>query len=182
MTRFDAPILVSDRDPRGGYRPDPVPGPDVTDLRDSEPVPDLDEPIVSLRPGVGGSKAWAVAGSSTAGPGALLASDPRVNRTVPTIFYRTELHLEGRAAYGASIPVLPGMIFGATGDLAWGTTDAPTDQVDFVVVEVDPSDTTRHLTSDGSESFGTRREVIPVRGGDQDTVAVRRTRWGPITE
>lgn len=48
VTRFDVPMLVSDELPEGGYRPAPVPGPDVIDLRDRDSVPRWEEPAVAF--------------------------------------------------------------------------------------------------------------------------------------
>lgn len=181
MSRFDAPMLVADGGPDGGYRPVRVPGPEVVDLGDRAPVPERDRPVVSFRAGVGGSNAWAVAGGLTTGEGALLASDPHVGRGVPPYFYRTQMHWGEHSAYGASVPGLPGISYGATESLAWGSTNAWTDQRDHVVVEVDPADSSRYRTPEGPAAFGTRREVIAVRSGDPDTLEVRTTRWGPVS-
>lgn len=180
VTRFDVPMLVSDASPEGGYRPAPVPGPDVVDLRVRKPVSREGEPVVWFPPGTGGSNAWAVSGELTPESGALVASDPHVGRSVPPYFYRVELHWRGRSAYGASVAGLPGIVIGATHDLAWGVTNGWTDQRDEVVVTVDPADSTRYLTPDGSEPFRSRREIVPVRGGEADTTVVPTTRWGPV--
>lgn len=182
VTRFDVPMLVSEELPAGGYRPARVPGPEVIDLRDRDSVPRWDEPVVAFPPGVGGSNAWAVSGHLTAGEGALLASDPHVGRSVPPYFYRVEMHWQDRSAYGASIAGLPGIIIGATRDLAWGVTNAWTDQRDEVVVRLDPADSTRYLTPDGPEPFGSREELISTSGGRVDTLTVRTTRWGPVQD
>lgn len=164
VTRFDVPMLVSDELPEGGYRRAPVPGPDVIDLRDRDSVSRWEEPVVAFPPAVGGSNAWAVSGDRTSGEGALLASDPHVGRSVPPYFYRVEMHWRGRSGYGASIAGLPGIIIGTTRDLAWGVTNAWTDQRDEVVVRVDPADSTRYMTPDGPEPFGSREELISTSG------------------
>lgn len=180
VTRFDVPMVVSDTSPEGGYRPAPVPGPDVVDLRGRKPVFREGEPVVSFPPGMGGSNAWAVSGELTPEGGALVASDPHVGRSVPPYFYRVELAWRGRSAFGASVAGLPGIIIGSTHDLAWGVTNGWTDQRDEVVVTVDPADSTQYLTPEGPEPFRSRRQIIPVRGGEADTTLVRTTRWGPV--
>ena len=99
---------------------------------------------------------------------------------MPNIFYRVELEWPERALRGVSIPGLPGVLIGASNDVAWGATVSNADQSDWVVVEVDPADPNRYLTPDGSEAFTTRSAEIAVAGGEPVRVDTRATRWGPV--
>ena len=85
-----------------------------------------------------------------------------------------------RALRGVSIPGLPGVLIGASNDVAWGATVSNADQSDWVVVEVDPADPTRYLTPDGYEAFATRSAEIAVAGSAPERVETRTTRWGPV--
>ena len=60
---------------------------------------------------------------------------------------------------------LPGVLIGASQDVAWGATVSNADQSDWVVVEVDPSDPTRYRTPEGFEPFVTGSAEIAVAGG-----------------
>ena len=66
---------------------------------------------------------------------------------------------------GASIPGLPGVLIGASDDVAWGATVSNADQSDWVVVEVDPAEPTRYRTPAGYEAFTTGSSEIVVAGG-----------------
>jgi penicillin G amidase len=175
-TRFDAPLLLADAgDPTGGYRPLPIPGPEVVDLRGREPGPTPTIRIFGDRPL--GSNAWAV----TSGEGLpVLASDPHLPHGIPNVWYRAELHWDAGRVLGAGPPGLPGILVGMSDHLTWGPTAAMVDQTDLVLVEVDPADTLRYRTPEGWEPFRVREELLQVRGGSPESLTVLETRWGPV--
>jgi penicillin amidase len=178
-SRFDAPLVLEDDDATGGFVPSEVPPASVIDLR-VIPRPSFPRKIVRPPLLAAGSNNWAVAGERTRHGGALLANDTHLPLQVPNTYYRVELSWNGRMARGVSVPGAPGVILGATDDLAWGATNALADQTDLVLVEADPDDPTRYRGPDGLVSFDRSVERIAVRGGDSVEVEIRRTRWGPI--
>lgn len=99
-----------------------------------------------------GSNAWAVAGSRTASGAALLANDPHVTFTQPSLWYQTGLDLAGETAYGVTVPGIPGVIAGASRHLAWGITNSWAD--------------TQDLATDAPEPAWREDSTIEVRGGD----------------
>jgi penicillin amidase len=100
-----------------------------------------------------GSNAWAVAGERTASGAPLLANDPHVTFTQPSLWYQVGLRLSDESTgYGVTVPGVPGLIAGASTDLAWGITNSWVDTQDLAV----------------APPPGTWREesVVEVRGGD----------------
>jgi acyl-homoserine lactone acylase PvdQ len=69
--------------------------------------------------------------------------------------YRCELQWPGGALRGARFQVCPRYLIGASDVLAWGATVSNADQSDWVVVDVDPKDSSRYATPSGSETFAT---------------------------
>jgi penicillin amidase len=180
-SRFDRPVLgVTPSDPTGGYVPRPIPGPDVVDLR-TRRAPDHGGPPRVEPPLTGpASNSWAVDATRGAERRAIVANDPHLSLRLPSIFYRIELEWDDRALRGVGIPGLPGVLIGASNDVAWGATVSNADQSDWVVVEVDPADPNRYLTPDGSEPFATTTADIDVKGGSPVHIETRTTRWGPV--
>jgi penicillin amidase len=180
-SRFDRPVLGSSpADPTGGYVALPIPGPDVVDLRARPALPRQSSPRVDP-PLVGpASNSWAVDATRGADGRAIVANDPHLRLQLPNIFYRVELEWQGRALRGASIPGLPGVLIGASNDVAFGATVSNADQSDWVVVELDPADPDRYLTPDGSEPFTTESAEIAVAGAEPVRIVTRATRWGPV--
>jgi penicillin G amidase len=180
-SRFDRPVLgATPSDATGGYVPLPIPGADVVDLRTSH-APAHGGPARVEPPLTGpASNSWAVDATRGAGRRAIVANDPHLSLRLPNIFYRVELEWGARALRGVSIPGLPGVLIGASNDVAWGATVSNADQSDWVVVEVDPADPNRYLTPDGYEPFATSGTEIAVKGGAPAHVETRATRWGPV--
>jgi penicillin amidase len=127
------------------------------------------------------SNAWVVGGSRTASGMPIVANDMHLGLSRPALFYLVGLHAPGLDVVGMSIPGAPGVAAGRSGAVAWGYTNAMVDDADFFVERVDPADTARYLTPDGSAPFDTRIEVIDVSGWPaRDSLVVRETRNGPI--
>lgn len=127
------------------------------------------------------SNSWVVGGARTRSGMPLLANDMHLGLDHPSIWYLIGLHAPGLDVVGESLPGAPGVIAGHTAGVAWGFTNAMVDDSDFFIERVDPADTTRYLTPEGSESFRVREESIRVRGRDEPVrLQVRETRHGPV--
>jgi penicillin amidase len=180
-SRFDRPVLgASPSDPTGGYAPLPIPSADVVDLR-TRPVPAPGGPPRVEPPLLGpASNNWAIDATRGADGRAIVANDPHLSLRLPNIFYRVELGWGDRVLRGASIPGLPGVLIGASNDVAWGATVSNADQSDWVVVEVDASDPARYRTPEGFEPFTRGSAEIAVAGRAPVNIETRATRWGPV--
>lgn len=136
-----------------------------------------------------GSNAFAVAGASASGPGALLANDMHLSLGVPNIWYRTTLRyrqadangtvVERRVA-GLTLPGTPALVAGQNEHVAWGFTNSYADVQDWVVVHATDPQGTRYRSPQGIEDMVYRDEVIQVRGGASVPLRIAETRWGPV--
>jgi penicillin amidase len=188
MTRFDAPLDGTDADPTGGYKPMPVPGPEV--FKASEHASMFrGELHIDTGLAVLGSNSWAVAGSRTSHGGAVVANDMHLPLLLPNIWYRAAIEWDPgdgsrRTVAGVSLPGIPGIVAGSSDALAWGFTNLTADLVDLVPIETLPGDDTRYRVAEGSEAFQIRREIISDNLPDAEAaeLEVQLTRWGPITD
>ncbi|HET9480470.1 MAG TPA: penicillin acylase family protein, partial [Candidatus Polarisedimenticolia bacterium] len=87
-----------------------------------------------------------------------------------------------RRVTGLTLPGTPAMVVGSNGRVAWGFTNSYGDWTDLVIVEPDPSDPNAYVTPDGPRPFATHHETLKVKGGADETVEVRWTRWGPVID
>jgi penicillin amidase len=106
-----------------------IPAPSVLDVRHDSNAPTalvlhhVDERAVA------GSNAWAVAGTLAGGP-ALVAGDPHLTESVPTIWYHMRLRQAGNAAAtpldmtGLVLPGTPLVTMGSNGSVAWSFTNS----------------------------------------------------------
>jgi penicillin amidase len=132
-------------------------------------------------PGMSGaSNSWVVGGAYTETGKPILASDPHLGFQAPVLWYLARIEAPGLHVAGATAPGVPFTILGHNERIAWGMTSTQSDLQDLFVETVDPDDPGRYLTPDGPRRFITRTEVIRVRGGDDVTLNVRKTRHGPV--
>ena len=84
------------------------------------------------------SNNWAVAPSRSANGHALLAGDPHLELTLPSIWYEAHIVVPGKLdVYGVTIPGAPAMIIGFNRDAAWTFTNTGADVVDYYAEKVD---------------------------------------------
>ncbi len=128
----------------------------------------------------GASNVFSAAPSRSAAGGALLANDPHLNLTAPSIWYLARLELETGGVIGGTIPGMPVVLVGRSEELAWGLTNAYLDDVDLYVEELNPDNPEEYRTPDGWAAFETRREIIEIAGEAPVTITLRETENGPV--
>jgi len=130
-----------------------------------------------------GSNNWAVAGWRSGTGQAMLANDMHLGIRVPNTWYRARLRVNGDTdVTGVTLPGVPAVVAGSNGRVAWGFTNSYGDWVDLVELEIDPQDSTRYRVPDGWETFRQVKEAIAVKGGEDQILDLRLTRWGPVVE
>lgn len=173
-TRDQATAWLSALMARG---PAPTVGPE--DAR-SAVMPGLFPPVDHA----GASNAWALAPARAAAGAPILANDPHMAFSAPTMWYLAHLEFprpDGPfGVIGATIPGVPVHMMGRNPDFAWGLTAAYIDDADLYIEKIDPADPSRYLTPDGSQPFATRREVIALPDGKSEEIEIRATRHGPV--
>jgi penicillin amidase len=133
-----------------------------------------------------GSNSWAVAPAHSATGTALLANDPHLGVSMPSLWYVVGLHCapKGKACpfdmAGAGFPGVPGLVLGHNDRIAWGLTNVGPDVQDLVMELQDSGDGSTYKTADGSARFETRTEKIGLGGGETVDVIVRESVHGPI--
>jgi len=118
------------------------------------------------------SNNWAVMPKRSATGNALLAGDPHLDLTLPSLWYEAHLVVPGRLdVYGATIPGAPAVVLGFNRDVAWTFTNTGADVMDFYVEEVDDDRRpTRHRVDGAWRPIEARVETY--RGQKGETVAV----------
>ena len=130
------------------------------------------------------SNNWAVAPSRSRSGKALLAGDPHLELTLPSIWYEAHLVVPGRLdVYGVSIPGAPGITIGFNRDVAWSLTNTGADVIDFYRETVDDNgQPTKHLVDNAWRDFEVREEIYRNPKGEVIRVdTVRFTYRGPLT-
>jgi penicillin G amidase len=142
--------------------------------------------LAGAGPDLAGSNGFVVAGSRSATGGALLANDPHLDISMPSVWYLVGLHcapISAACPYelaGAGFPGVPGIVLGHNDRIAWGLTNVGPDVQDVFEERVDPADPTHYMYKGQSLPFDVRHETIKVSGGDPVTLDVRSTVHGPV--
>jgi penicillin amidase len=98
-----------------------------------------------------GSNNWAVSPSRSATGHALLAGDPHLELTLPSIWYEAHLVVPGvMDVYGVTIPGAPAVIIGFNRDVAWTFTNTQADVADWYVETVDDDERPMRYRLDGA--------------------------------
>jgi penicillin amidase len=134
-----------------------------------------------------GSNDWVVGPAMSASGGALLANDPHLGISMPSVWFINGLHcapVTYACPYdvaGVTFPGVPGVILGHNARIAWGATNVEPDVQDLVIETVDPADPDRYLGPGGTpRTFATRTERILVKGGAPVDITIRETVHGPV--
>ncbi len=83
---------------------------------------------------------FAAVAARTAAGAPLLANDPHVALTAPSLWYLARIQLASGGVIGGTIPGIPAVLSGRNPHLAWGLTPARIDDQDVVMEEVQPGD------------------------------------------
>ncbi len=184
------PIQPNGRDaPRYDFRP--LPSPAAPDSVPSAIVSSGDPLDALLALGAArdrdealGSNNWAVAPSRTRDGYALLAGDPHLELTLPSIWYEAHIVVPGRLdVYGVTLPGLPFIIIGFNRDIAWTFTNTSSDVLDYFAETVDDTTHPTRYRLDG-EWRPIERHVEIYRGPDGSELArdtMYSTHRGPLT-
>lgn len=157
----------------------PVALPDLRALYLDLPIERMlaDLPLVEA---ANGSNNWVVGGGRSATGKPILANDPHLGLTAPSVWYFAHLSAPGLDAMGATFPGVPTITLGRNKRIAWGFTNTGPDVQDLYVEKIDPADPTRYLAPDGPRVFETRQEVIKIKNKPEEVLTVRKTRHGPV--
>ncbi|WP_311836221.1 penicillin acylase family protein [Cellulomonas fimi] len=130
-----------------------------------------------------GSNSWVVGGEHTASGQPILANDPHLGISAPSVWSQVGLRCADVGPQcpfdvtGFSFAGFPGVIIGHNEQLAWGLTNLGADVTDFFLERISGE---QYLLDGERIDLETRTETIKVNGGDDVELVVRSTGHGPI--
>jgi len=137
-------------------------------------------PAVPPRGLAGASNAWAAAPDRSASRGTLLANDPHLGLTAPSVWYLARMQLQSGGVIGGSIPGIPAIMVGRSEHIAFGLTSSYLDDQDLHIEQVNPDNPEEVLTPEGYKPFRTRKSIIDIKDEAPITITLRFTENGPV--
>jgi penicillin amidase len=127
-----------------------------------------------------GSNNWVVNGSHTKAGKPLLANDPHIAHSIPSVWYMIHLKAPGLNVTGVSLPGLPLVIIGHNEHVAWGVTNTAPDVQDLYIESFNFRDPKKYLHNGQWVDAEVRNESIKVRNQRDYHFTVMVTRHGPV--
>jgi len=159
-----------------------TPGAATTGMTPLSWLKDIDPTVEQAR--AFASNNWAVAPSRSANGHAMLAGDPHLELTLPSIWYEVHIVVPGSFEIGGvSIPGLPGVPIGYSRAVAWSATNTGADVMDFwrEKVDTDTAPTAYELDGVMTKFADTRIETYRDKVGHIiDTDTIYYTHRGPM--
>ncbi|MCS6808708.1 MAG: penicillin acylase family protein [Bacteroidota bacterium] len=127
-----------------------------------------------------GSNNWVISGTKTQSGKPLLAGDPHLSLSLPSIWYEVQMCTPTMNVYGVTIPGAPLIIIGFNDCVAWSPTNTGADVVDFYALQLDSTHQKHYWYNGQSKPMQECIQPLRVKGvlEQQDTLLL--THWGPI--
>jgi penicillin G amidase len=126
------------------------------------------------------SNAWAANGPAVDGHGAMLAGDPHLPQTLPSIWYQAAISAPGLEVSGVTVPGVPGVLIGHNQHIAWSLTDTQNQAALFYSEQTSKSHPGEYYWRGAWRPMSKVKYTIPVRGGSAVSLTVSITVHGPI--
>jgi penicillin G amidase len=127
-----------------------------------------------------GSNNWVVSGKKTKSGKPLLANDPHLSLSTPSIWYQMHLQAPTLNVSGVIFAGIPGIILGHNEHVAWGVTNTGPDVQDLYIEKRNPANKRQFLYNGKWEDARVVKEPIKVKGGKTIPYKVTITRHGPV--
>ena len=128
----------------------------------------------------GASNTWAALPGRSATRGTLLANDPHLELTAPSIWYLARLELSTGGVIGATIPGLPLVLVGRSAKLGWGLTSSNLDDTDVFIEKLNPLDPSEYKTPQGYKPFVKKQSIVRIKDKSPVTLEMFWTENGPV--
>ena len=126
-----------------------------------------------------GSNNWVVGPSKTIDGNPILANDPHLELSLPSIWFEQQITTPTSNCYGVSLPGSPFVIIGFNDSIAWGVTNAQRDVKDYYKIRFKDDFHKEYWFNGAWQPVQQRIEEIKVKDGTTIYDTVSYTVFGP---
>jgi penicillin amidase len=127
-----------------------------------------------------GSNNWAIDGTKSATGKPILANDPHLGFSLPSIWYTAHLVAPGLNITGVTFAGFPYTVIGHNDRIAWGLTDMQADAVDYFTEKTDAQHPHQYFYKGEWRTLERVHEEVPVRGEKPVPLEIESTVHGPL--
>lgn len=128
-----------------------------------------------------GSNNWAISPKKSRSGKAILANDPHLGLSLPSVWYAVQLHTPEMNCMGVSLPGVPGVVIGFNENFSWGMTNGSQDVMDWYKIKWTDGSRSAYLVDGQPKPVQLRVETIRIKNQPDLLDTVRYTDWGPVT-
>ncbi|MEE2770017.1 MAG: penicillin acylase family protein [Pseudomonadota bacterium] len=128
----------------------------------------------------GASNAFAMNQQATLSGKSLLASDPHLRWTAPSMWMLVSMKWGDEYVSGGTIPGIPAILIGRNQDLAWGVTMTGSDDQDINLIKINKDN--QYQGPKGYETLKTRQIDIDIKNGTHHTETVLSNPQGVVID
>ncbi|WP_145306658.1 MULTISPECIES: penicillin acylase family protein [unclassified Pseudomonas] len=127
-----------------------------------------------------GSNAWVIAGNRSKSGKPLLAGDPHIRFSVPSVWYEAQLSAPGFELYGHHQALVPFAFLGHNLDFGWSLTMFQNDDLDLIAEKINPDNPNQVWYRGKWVDMVNTEQQIAVKGQAPVTLRLRQSPHGPI--
>ncbi|TXF88479.1 penicillin acylase family protein [Neolewinella aurantiaca] len=127
-----------------------------------------------------GSNNWAVDAEHSNTRHPILASDPHLALSLPSIWYEIQISIPGVNARGVSLPGAPGIIMGFNDHIAYGETNVGHDVTDWFRIEWTDEKRTHYLLDGVKTPARIVTDTLHLKGSKPIIIQTPWTVFGPV--
>ncbi len=170
---FEDPIIPVGT--KWDFKPLPIPKPStgfLAQMTENIKTHEIEEGV--------GSNNWAISGIKSASGYPILANDPHLDLTFPSIWYQVQMSSPTVNVYGVSLPGAPGIVIGYNQNISWGVTNVDADVLDWYQVKFKDETKNEYWYNNQWNKVNKRVEVINILDRDPVIDTVLYTHHGPV--
>ncbi|AUC14036.1 penicillin acylase family protein [Tenacibaculum sp. SZ-18] len=127
-----------------------------------------------------GSNSWVLAPQKTENGKVILANDPHIGFSQPSVWYQSHIKTPTYEMYGFNLALTPFPLLGHNREYAYGLTMLANDDIDFYIEENNPDNSLEYKTENGFRSYELVDKKIKVKDDQDITYQIKVSRHGPI--
>ena len=124
------------------------------------------------------SNQWVVGPSKSADGMPIVANDPHLGQSVPSLWYTADIQGEDLHVAGVTFAGTPMVVIGHNEHVAWGLTNVMADYVDYAVVQRDGED--GYILGGERKKFREVSTVVQVKDAEPSEAVTLYTELGPV--